>query len=762
MKKTINILCGIVLYYICAFLFMGYGHTETHVPLNTSIGLRFLELITTNTSLDNSKFKNYEFNWNNDKQPGLKGLACGGDGYTSYDMPADIEKTYSPIEWISQGGWMEDEPWGPASICHFYDPKGIDNGKKYLTDNSGNAEWLVSIPKEWYSRDAKTWATSLTENQYGWRKAKEYVVKALRESDPVIRNNNMAKAYRCLGQTLHLVADMGCPPHVRNDSHPPKISFLVGDPDSYENICKALDVYTLVKANEPNAKLKAIVSGTQKFEDIFESLAVFTNEGFFSGGTIYTDRIKPIVRSDKPYPSPLLTDADYNISEYTYYRTYDGVRVKMCKDKVAIPLLAAVGADAFRGRPYLDYECVASMAAVIMPNVVEAGANVIRLFVPSLKMEITEAKVDSGGIVRGKVSYTIPSMDDEYSGLFDLKDLYNGPVSLSINGTDSKLTANARNNKFEFKLNGSIKELKKDDIALTQLDFGGIVLKSLPQKILGIQTVPVIDLMGTRYVTKYFNGIYSWGCTALDSKTISIFGKFWSTDPAKTKVKIDGNVVPITNLGNSGTTVNEKEIQVDVPASKQGNVSITVESEGVVSAAQSYFVGIPSDVLHKMPALGFRNTFISKYIDHLDGNKVQNYSSAFTLYSAYNQIVSAIWSGNVLTVKGKITYDISGQVEDHSLILTFSDSGAKVVSLDCEVKSLNLDIKFTLKDLAVEVISSGLQLSFNRKTIPAIDYTLVSGFMKRTSPPVSFVITGMAEGYASWPNEFMFWFEFKN
>jgi hypothetical protein len=225
-------------------------------------------------------------------------------------------------------------------------------------------------------------------------------------------------------------------------------------------------------------------------------------------------------------------------------------------------------------------------------------------------------------------------------------------------------------------------------------------------------------------------------------------------------VKIDGIAVPITNLVSGGTMVNETEIQVEVPKNKQGNVSISVESEGSVSAAKNYFVGIPLDVLNKMPVLGFRNTFITKYSDHLDGNKEQNFSCGFELLKAYNQIESAVWSGNILTVKGKITYT-GGLVEEHLLILTFSEDGSKVSTVDCEIKAL-IDIKFTLKDLAVEVITSGMQLSYNRKTIPANSYSMVSGYVKRTSPPVSYRILGMAEGYATWPNEFMLWFEFSN
>ncbi len=455
MNKAAKILTSIILYGLGVILLSGYGHTETHVPLNNSIALRFLEMVNTGQIFDADKFRNYEFNWNTDHQPKLNGPAITGDFYTYYTESDESDLSYTPLEWIANGGWMEDEPWGPAAICHFYDPAGIDGGKKYLTDNSGNLEWAIKIPKEWLSRDAKSWATGY-ENKYGWRKAKEYVVKALQEGNVAIRNNYMAKAYRSLGQTLHLVADMGCPPHVRNDSHPPKVSFLVGDPDPYEDICKTLDTYTLVKANPPSSRLKSSVSGTNKFDEIMESLAVFTNSNFFSGQTITTDRFKPVVRPDNPYPLPVMSDADYNPSDFTFYKTVDGVKVKMCRDKTSSVFLSLLGAGDLRGRPYLDKECVESMASVLMPNVAEAGANVIRLFIPSLKIEITEATADNGGLIKGKVSYTLPSADDEYSGLFKSDDLYNGPVSLFINGKDSDIKVNAVNNKFEFKLDGKL------------------------------------------------------------------------------------------------------------------------------------------------------------------------------------------------------------------------------------------------------------------------------------------------------------------
>jgi len=482
MKKLLNIVIGFVAYFICARLIMGYGHTETHPFLNEVVVLKFLDKITAGTFTNKEKFKNYEFNWNNNEQPTLTGPALTGDFYLFYTQDDEVDRDYSPMKWISEGGWMEDVPWGPASLSHFYDPLGIDNGKKYLTDNSGLIESKFSELKEFLSKDAKSWVVSDPLNDYSWKIGKESIVLALKETNPQVRGWLMAVAYRSLGQVLHLISDMGCAPHVRNDSHPPRIPLVIGDPDPVEDITKKLDVYELWQLNPPNENLKSQVNSYEKFEDIFEELAKFTNEKFFSGQTIYTNRYDPVIHSSNPYPNPKMTEADYNKSEYTYYKNYDGVNVKMCKDKVAVPfpIKLIYGNDSTRGRPYLDYECVKSIASAVFPNIAEAGANVIRLFIPALKMEITEAKLDSGGVIRGKVTYALPSAEDEYLSFFDLSNVYNGPVVLYINNTNTQIKVDAKKNFFEFK---NIPNLKKNDLAVTKLDFGGIILKSDGKKV---------------------------------------------------------------------------------------------------------------------------------------------------------------------------------------------------------------------------------------------------------------------------------------
>ncbi|MBP7506433.1 MAG: IPT/TIG domain-containing protein [Prolixibacteraceae bacterium] len=524
MKKLLNMLIGILAYFAVLAILTGYGHTETHPHLNTVIVLKFLDKFDNKGFSEryNYKFKNYKFNWNNSEQPELKGMACAGDALTYSGLPDDIEKSYTPIKWISEAGWMEDEPWGPASLCHFYDPIGIDGGYKYLTDCSGKLEAspIIKQVKEYSSVEALSWAQDYPDHPFTWKIAKQCVVKALKEPDLKLREKYMALAYRCLGQVLHLVCDMGCPPHVRNDSHPPNF-YVIGDPDIFEEVTKKLDVYTLWQDNPPSSSLKDKFNSFEKFEDLFVELATNTNENFFSGQTIVTDRYKPFVRPDNPYPKPIMGVEQYNYEKHAYIADYNGVSVVMCKDLVAVPFSFLFGKDSVRGRPYLDAECVKSMAAAIYPNIAEAGANVIRMFVPPLKVEITEAKADSGGVVRGKVSYTIPTLNDEYSTLFDLKNLYNGPVSLYINGKKTKIQAEAKNNYFEFRLKGKTSKPKEEDYAVAEIEFGGIVVDSDKRKF--SETIITISSISPE------DG-------AMVGDEITIFGSNFGTDLANGKV----------------------------------------------------------------------------------------------------------------------------------------------------------------------------------------------------------------------------------
>jgi hypothetical protein len=651
MKKITNIIAGFALYIICAILFMGYGHKETHPYLNEIIVLKFLEKVSTGAFPNKDKLKNYEFNWNNTEQPSLTGPACGGDALFYSTMPADIEESHTPMTWISVAGWMEDVPWGPASLCHFYDPLSID-GFLYITDCSG---LLESVPvlnqvKEYASIDALTWATDDSRHPYTWKIAKENIVKALKEPNPELRKQYMALAYRCLGQVLHLVCDMGCTPHVRNDSHPPNMFYVIGDPDPYEDITKKLSVSELWKVNPPDENFVNEVSSTEKFAVVFHKMAYFTNERFFSGQTIYTDRIKPVLRPNNPYPSPIVTEAEYNKKEYAYYKNYDGVNVKMCKDKVPIPFQFIFGKDSLRGRPYLDYECVKSIASAIYPNLAEAGANVIKLFIPALKVEITEAKTDSGGVIRGKVSYTIPSVDDEYYNLFDLTNTYNGPVSLFVNNSDTQIKVNANKNKFEFKLNGKLSNLKKDDGAITKIEFGGIVLKSDSKKL--TSTGPIITSI-----------------TPAKGKVgdeITIQGTNFGSDKTKGEVHFAGVVI----YQQSITSWSDNQIKVNIPdLAITGNLKIKVNQD----FSNELYFAVPPIISNLSKTTGSIGGLVtingSKFGSTRSDGSVEFNGAPCTEITSWNdtkieaKVPSNATSGDVIVkVKGELSNKINFQI----------------------------------------------------------------------------------------------------
>ncbi len=565
MRKILNILTGFVAYLICAVILTGYGHTETHPYLNEMIALKFMGKSATGDFKDKMRFKNYSFNWNNSESPKLTGPAFikGKELYITFTSADEESVSYTPMVWLQESGWMEDEPWAPASLCHFYDPLAID-GAKYITDRSGLVEFL-GTPAEYYmTREAPGWAVSDPKHTYSWNNGKDWMIKALREPDPDLRKAYMAKAYRSLGQVLHLLCDMGCTPHVRNDSHPPNI-LIMGDPDPYEDLTKAMDVLTLSQINPPSSRLKEQFDSMEKIEDIFESLAVYTNNGFFSGQTIYTDKLSPMIRPDNPYPSPKVVEADYHAEDFIYYKKVEGVDVKLCKDKWALGNQLNL-----RNFPYLDNECVESMAAAIYPNIAQAGANAVRLFIPSLRMDITEIKADSGGIIRGKV-WTIRKLDDEYSNLLDNNNIYNGPVSLFKNKTDTKIVAQAVKNKFEFRLEGQLTFSDKDWF-IAQLEFGGIVISSDPVN--SPNTIPEI--------------MYLTPDRGDPGDEITIQGRNFGNDKTKGEVHFSGVVADPAGI----TRWTDNLITVKVPAQAlTGKLKVKVNQ--VFSNEMNFQVGGP-------------------------------------------------------------------------------------------------------------------------------------------------------------------------
>jgi hypothetical protein len=259
-------------------------------------------------------------------------------------------------------------------------------------------------------------------------------------------------------------------------------------------------------------------------------------------------------------------------------------------------------------------------------------------------------------------------------------------------------------------------------------------------------------MVGDYMSTTYFPGLQPWGAFQPSRKTLYIQGKGWSRDPLKTQVKVNGKEVKIVGWG--GTMLPENQLQIDMP-DINGSFEVTVVSEGLESQPKSFYRGIPQEILHKMPLLSFKHSGI---INYSENGKARTDAFSFTLAYAYNTIESYSWSGNTLTIIGKGQEYIGTQ----KAVLTFNEFGTKVNKVEVEVKSLNLDIKYIINDLDVELWGTYNQLKFVRTKIPASNYQSMSGTKMTTEPRYVYTITSMGESQPSWPNEFAVWFDLKN
>lgn len=404
MKSKIRNFASVLILLGASILFSSFDNAHSHKQINALIVDQFQKKFFESIN-PLKRFKNYSLILSSEN------VKLPGDyidvGSLHYEYLEESRKTLNPKSWIEHGGFSADEPEVFASFRHFYDPLK-KAGNRYLRDHLDDIEsstWIIN-PKI----DHVEWALKHREHQFNWENGKTAMISALQSPDKDFQNEEMAFAYRALGETLHLIADMGLPAHVRDDSHPSEgaTGWYLGSPDWFE-------VYMAeITENDKEAIKKLFGNGTldlammdyfrsaKTVEEIAHKLAMFTNQNFFTGQTIYGSDVKPIIHQDNPYTTPSLNECVYDEISYYYTKTIVGnANVKMCRD-----LSYRLGIFEKRGYPYIDKECTRSQAAVLLPQIVEAGVNTMRLFIPELEVSITEIDKDER-IIRGKVKHKV-------------------------------------------------------------------------------------------------------------------------------------------------------------------------------------------------------------------------------------------------------------------------------------------------------------------------------------------------------------------
>ena len=589
MKRFISFIAGLLVYTLAVILLSGYGHDPVHKTINQAIvesfGKKFLDGIFTI-----EKFKNYVIVF--DGSLGFKGPQVTSGGLFSVNETV-LSNNFK--NWVIHGGFSADEPQLHASFRHFFDPTEKP-GERHLKDH---LDYLVQ--KTGFGSNPRIdhieWALKHPEHTYNWANGIDFVKKALETDDVAKRDEYMAKAYRCLGETLHMIADMGCPPHVRDDSHPglsfdPGLMSYFGIPDPYEeSFEKFAGNISTWAGNAVDGDLKSFFRTAGTVEAIAIRMARYTNENFFTNQTISGKSVTPQIHPEKTYLLPKLEDCRYDAPTYTYKKMVSGTEVNMCKDLTYLYKIVE-----WRGYPYIDQECAASQGAVLIPQIVEAGANVIRLFIPQLTVEILSYSNDT---VKGKVTH---KTDGEYKS--EIK--YNGKVNI-VRAKDLKKVgeAVAKDGKFE-----GVVKIDEGEKMLAEVSFGDITVKSVEFQPATFSYVmvhlkaanPNIDFMqvtqgSSKTNISTFAGFTNW-YGGLVVKPLTWVGNKFSTEftynlntgqfTSRTDVKIEGEIDPTSKKLKTFKGSNYLTF-VDIPGVFQkfyiqvDNVPVSITSSGITA-----------------------------------------------------------------------------------------------------------------------------------------------------------------------------------
>jgi hypothetical protein len=377
-----------------------YDNMSAHPKINSEAVVRFQERAKQDEWLSGTS---------------LDGSRTFGPAITEVGLLSAKEelREMTVAEWLAHGGMSADEPELPASFRHFYDPLRLAK-VAYLTDHIDDLlefGWGVgktavpsNLPDQENPKvDARSWALSHPENPWTYAKAIEYFRAAMaqqqRLSDgdlgkPIGTNPDYAKAWRAVGETMHLMADMTVPAHVRNDSHPyvPALGYKLGNPDPYESTIRAAEI----TAHAGGVPASSITYDNEDLLNLFDEVARWTNENFFSIDTVPLPGRTTTYNGQPPYPSPGL-DAGFVTTSHTYFvREIDGEPVPIIRRSMLVTLGMVVPKAldlkemVWPSQVYsMDLAILEAQRSFLIPTAIEASSWVLQAFLPRLKVDFT-------------------------------------------------------------------------------------------------------------------------------------------------------------------------------------------------------------------------------------------------------------------------------------------------------------------------------------------------------------------------------------
>jgi hypothetical protein len=612
MKKVFTVLAGAVTYLVLSLILTAYDHLYSHKKINVSIAEAFVQKFSGSIN-EEDKFYNYIFTFNT--TGGLEGEEVSAGGMVDITS-STTEKNVTG--WIEHGGFSADEPNLPASFVHFYDPTQPP-GERYLKDllDAFYISWGLDNPQT----DHVEWAISDERNEYTYEAGKQRFKNALEQPDEDFRRMEMAFAWRALGQTLHLIADMGIASHVRDDAHPGVGTGMVGykwafDADPYESVVmdhSKKDGISGFMSGSVDPAVQAFCRNSTTAKSIAEKLAAYTNSNFFSHETISGTGVIPKIHPEKTYPAPKLESCNYDEETAIFSRSFGGNSVKMCKDLSYLSFL-----NDCRGYPYIDEECILSQATALFPQIREAGVNVMKCFIPDLEVTITGLTADS---VMGKILH---HKDAEYP--MEIK--YNGPVQIrKLSNRELIGTVDCETGEFRDKIDLSRFDRVVDKL-YAEIECGYVFIKSDPFE------SPLFKGVSIRLSSISAGGIIkmtgsSWTISAFSLSTASTRPLVWN----------NGGFSSVFLYENEGGKIEQKTfgtLSSDLAVIEDLRMQSVLGSESAYSLTYVDFKDVPAIVYPDSVVANIPDGQAHKYIEELTMESVDG--------DTHNVIETVFWS----------------------------------------------------------------------------------------------------------------------
>jgi hypothetical protein len=332
------------------------------------------------------------------KNASLHGFSTAGIAWDATDgsrlTPPEIgvQRRKRLTDWIIDGGYSADEPEATMALAHFYDPTA-PAGRRYLTDQQFVVNFVSRYNSEYanpgidavqWAFHGENWGTAF-DQKYSWAQGKDYLTQALAGTGAA--NVNYGKAWRSLGETMHLVADMTIPAHVRNDGH----AKALGDPDPYESSTTG----QLVTANAGYAPLS--LNYGQSPEQLMITVALSVNTNFFSQDTI---PLPPGITSPwHKYALPSIAGLTPSSNGYLH-RMIDGRDFRIAKTRSLWSKLFATGQQLYM----VDNNVVDDQRTILVPTAIKADEMLISKFLPRFKVTANVISAENGYTMVGGIS----------------------------------------------------------------------------------------------------------------------------------------------------------------------------------------------------------------------------------------------------------------------------------------------------------------------------------------------------------------------